>query len=125
MIVSADVVGYSRFMGRDEAGTLDLLRGHRTQLIDPLVARHGGRNVKTTGDGLLLEFPSAVAAVECAIAVQEGMAHRNSDVPDDQTVRYRVGVHLGDVIVEGDDIFGDGVNVAARLEGLHLAGFPD
>ncbi len=114
-IVSADVVGYSRLMGNDEAGTLRRLNAHRSEQIDPLIAKHGGRIVKTTGDGLLLEFPSVVAAVECCVAVQEGMAERNNDAGD-EAIRFRVGVHLGDVIVEGDDIFGDGVNIAARLQ---------
>jgi adenylate cyclase len=115
-IVSTDVVGYSRLMGRDEAGTLERLNAHRSQLIDALIEKFGGRIVKTTGDGLLLEFPSVVAAVECAIATQEGMAERNGDAADDDAIRLRTGVHLGDVIVEGADIFGDGVNIAARLQ---------
>ena len=114
-IVSADVVGYSRLMGRDEAGTLRRLNAHRSELIDPMIEKHSGRIVKTTGDGLLLEFQSVVAAVECSVAVQEGMAERNADAGDD-AIRFRIGVHLGDVIVEGDDIFGDGVNIAARLQ---------
>jgi adenylate cyclase len=114
-IVSADVVGYSRLMGHDEAGTLRRLNAHRSEHIDPLIAKHGGRIVKTTGDGLLLEFPSVVAAVECCVAVQVGMAERNADA-DDGAIQFRIGVHLCDVIVEGDDIFGDGVNIAARLQ---------
>jgi len=114
-IVSADAVGYSRLMGVDEAGTLQRLNTHRSEHIDPLIAKQGGRIVKTTGDGLLLEFSSVVAAVECCIAFQEGMLERNADVGDD-AIQFRVGVHLGDVIVEGDDIFGDGVNTAARLQ---------
>jgi adenylate cyclase len=117
-IVSADVVGYSRLMGVDETGTLAELNAHRSELIDPLVQKHGGRIVKATGDGLLLEFPSVVTAVECSIAIQDGMMERNANLTDDVAMRFRVGVHLGDIIVEGDDIFGDGVNVAARLEGL-------
>ena len=117
-IVSADVVGYSRLMGVDETGTLTALRGHRSELIDPLIARHGGRIVKTTGDGLLLEFPSVVDAVGCAVEFQRGMAERNAGIPDAEALRFRIGVHLGDVIIEGDDIFGDGVNVAARIEAL-------
>ncbi len=114
-IVSADVVGYSRLMGRDEAGTLRRLNARRSELIDPMIEKHSGRIVKTTGDGLLLEFQSVVAAVECSIAVQEGMAERNADA-DDDAIRFRIGVHLGEVIVEGGDIFGDGVNIAARLQ---------
>jgi adenylate cyclase len=117
-IVLADVVGYSRLMGVDEVGTLAALRTHRSELIDPLIDKHGGRIVKTTGDGLLLEFPSIVAAVQCAIAIQEGIAKRNEGVPDDEAIRFRIGVHIGDVIIEGDDIFGDGVNIAARIEPL-------
>ena len=115
-IVSADMVGYSRLMGADEAGTLRRLNLHRAELIDPLVADLGGRIVKTTGDGLLLEFSSVVSAVECAIGVQEGLAARNAGMADDEAMRFRIGVHLGDVIVEGNDIFGDGVNIAARLQ---------
>ncbi|MBT3331074.1 MAG: adenylate/guanylate cyclase domain-containing protein [Rhodospirillaceae bacterium] len=115
-IVSADVAGYSRLMGRDEAGTLRRLNAHRSEHIDPLIAKHGGRIVKTTGDGLLLEFPSVVAASECVVAVQEGMATRNSGIGDDDAICFRIGVHLGDVIVESDDIFGDGVNISARLQ---------
>jgi TolB-like protein/Tfp pilus assembly protein PilF len=117
-IVVADVVGYSRLMGADESGTLAALRKHRYELIDPLIDKHGGRLVKTTGDGLLMEFPSVVAAVQCAIATQEGIAERNEGIPDDEAIRFRIGVHVGDVIIEGDDIFGDGVNIAARIEPL-------
>ena len=116
-IVSADVAGYSRLMGRDEAGTLQRLKAHRSELIDALIDKHGGRIVKTTGDGLLLEFPSVVAAVECCIAVQKGMVERNEGIDDDDSIRFRIGVHLGDVIVDDDDdIYGDGVNIAARLQ---------
>jgi adenylate cyclase len=117
-IVSADVVGYSRLMGADETGTLAALRAHRSELIDSLIAEHGGRIVKTMGDGLLLEFPSVVDAVKCSVEIQHGMAERNAGVADIDALRFRVGVHLGDVIVEGDDIFGDGVNVASRIEAL-------
>jgi adenylate cyclase len=120
-IVSADVVGYSRLMGRDEAGTLRRLNAHRSEHIDPLIGKHGGRIVKTTGDGMLLEFPSVVAAVGCCVAVQEGMAERSVDAGD-EAIQFRIGVHLGDVIVEGDDIFGDGVNIAARLQEIGDAG---
>jgi adenylate cyclase len=117
-IVSADVVGYSRLMGIDEAGTLQALRAHRAELIDPLIAEHGGRIVKIMGDGLLLEFPSVVEAVKSAIAVQDGMAARNKGVADDKCIVFRFGVNLGDIIIDGEDILGDGVNVAARVEGL-------
>jgi adenylate cyclase len=105
-------------MGADETGTLAALRAHRSELIDPLVDKHGGRIVKTMGDGLLLEFPSVVAAVEFAIATQEGIAERNEAVPDNEAIRFRIGVHVGDVIIEGDDIFGNGVIIAARIEPL-------
>src|SRR5207248_5981653 len=117
-ILAADVAGYSRLMGEDEAGTLARLRTHRRELIDPKVAEHKGRIVKTTGDGILIEFPSVVEAVACAIAVQQGMAERNAPMPDHQRIVFRVGINLGDVIVEDGDIHGDGVNVAARLETL-------
>ena len=116
-VLAADVAGYSRLMGADEAGTARALREHRAA-IDPVVASHGGRIVKTTGDGLLLEFPSIVAAVECAVVMQNLMAERNADVPDDRRMLFRIGINLGDVLIEGDDILGDGVNVAARLEGI-------
>jgi class 3 adenylate cyclase len=116
-IVAADVAGYSRLMGLDEAGTARTLREHRT-VIDGLVAKHGGRIVKTTGDGVLLEFPSVVDAVECAVAVQAVMAHRNEAVPADRQMLFRIGINLGDILIEGDDILGDGVNIAARLEGI-------
>jgi len=115
-IVSADVVGYSRLMGVDEIGTLDALRKHRTELIDPLIALHGGRIVKTMGDGLLLEFPSVVDATQCAIEIQKGIAIRNADEPEDTRITFRVGINLGDIIIDGEDILGDGVNVAARLQ---------
>src|SRR5580692_8466597 len=104
-------------MGVDEAGTAKALREHRAA-IDPIVASHGGRIVKTTGDGVLLEFPSIVAAVECGVAVQKVMAGRNAEVPDDRRMLFRMGINLGDVLIEGDDILGDGVNIAARLEGI-------
>jgi adenylate cyclase len=117
-ILAADVVGYSRLMGQDETGTLTRLRGHRREMIDPSIAEHKGRIVKTTGDGILIEFPSVVEAVACAVTVQRGMAERNATTPEDQQIVFRVGVNLGDIIDEDDDIFGDGVNVAARLEAL-------
>lgn len=115
-IVAADVVGYSRLMGADEAGTLAVLKAHRAQLIDPLIAAYKGRIVKTTGDGLLLSFPSVVEAVTCALAIQSGMAQRNREVPAERRIEFRVGVNIGDVILEKGDVFGDGVNIAARLE---------
>jgi TolB-like protein len=102
----------------DEEGTIARLRALRRELIDPAIDEHGGRIVKTTGDGILIEFPSVVEAVRCAVEVQQGMATCNTDVPTDRRVEFRVGVHLGDVVVEGDDLLGDGVNVAARLEGI-------
>jgi adenylate cyclase len=117
-IVSADVAGYSRLMGRDESGTLTALKAHRRELIDPKIAEYGGRIVKTAGDGLLLEFPSVVDAVRAAVEVQRGMAERNAGVPADQRLDFRIGINLGDIIIDGDDIYGDGVNVAARLEAL-------
>ena len=115
-IVSADVAGYSRLMGRDEAGTLAALKALRAELVDPTIAAHGGRIVKTTGDGLLLEFPSVVDAVVCMTLVQTAMAARNVEVPEDRRIAFRIGVNLGDIIIDGDDIHGDGVNVAARLQ---------
>jgi len=117
-IVSLDVAGYSRLMGVDESGTLAALKAHRRELIDPKIAEHDGRIVKTTGDGLLLEFPSVVDAVRCAVEVQRGMAERNADVAPDKRLDFRIGINVGDIIIDGDDIFGDGVNVAARLESL-------
>jgi len=116
-IVAADVAGYSRLMGLDEVGTARTLREHR-KVTDALVAKHGGRLVKSTGDGVLLEFPSVVDAVECAVAVQAVMAERNQGIPEDQRMLFRIGINLGDILIEGDDILGDGVNVAARLEGI-------
>ncbi len=116
-IMAVDVVGYSRLMGEDEAGTARAVREHR-DAARPLVATRGGRIVKTMGDGLLLEFPSVVDAVECAIAIQGLMIKRNAETPEGKKIVYRVGVHLGDVLIEGDDILGEGVNIAARLEGI-------
>ena len=115
-ILSADVVGYSRMMGADESGTLAALKTHRNELVDPKIAEHNGRIVKLMGDGLLAEFASAVDAVRCAVAIQRAMAERNTEVPEDRRFLFRVGVNVGDVIIEGDDIYGDGVNVAARLQ---------
>jgi adenylate cyclase len=117
-IMAADVVGYSRLMGIDESGTLATLTSHLKHLIQPCVAEHGGRVIKTMGDGLLAEFPSVVDAVQCAVTFQEGMVERNAKTPIDQRIEFRIGINLGDVIVQDDDVFGDGVNVAARLEGL-------
>jgi class 3 adenylate cyclase/TolB-like protein len=117
-IVAADVAGYSRLMGKDESATLATLKAHRRELIDPKITEYGGRIVKTTGDGLLLEFPSVVDAVRCAVDMQRGMAQRNADVPADRAIAFRIGINVGDIIIDGDDIFGDGVNVAARLETL-------
>src|SRR6476660_9430435 len=116
-IVAADVAGYSRLMGLDEVGTARTLREHRA-VTDALVAKHGGRLVKSTGDGVLLEFPSVVDAVECAVAVQAVMDQRNEGVPVDRRMLFRIGINLGDILIEGDDILGDGVNVAARLESI-------
>lgn len=117
-ILAADVVGYSRLMGEDESGTLNALNTHRAEFIHPTAAEYGGRIVKLMGDGALVEFPSVVDAVECAVAVQRGMAERNINVSDKKRITLRIGVNLGDIIIDGDDIYGDGVNVAARLEGL-------
>jgi len=117
-ILAADVVGYSRLMSADEEGTLAQLKGHRSALVDPKIAENRGRIVKTTGDGLLVEFASVMDALRCAVEVQRGMAERDADVPQDKRIEFRVGIHQGDVITEAGDIFGDGVNVAARLEAL-------
>jgi TolB-like protein/class 3 adenylate cyclase len=117
-ILAADVAGYSRLMGADEEGTLERLKAHRRQLIDPKITEHHGRIVKTTGDGVLAEFASVVDAVRCATEVQRGMIDREPEATDERQIRFRIGVNLGDIIAEGGDIFGDGVNVAARLEAL-------
>jgi adenylate cyclase len=117
-ILAADVAGYSRLMGADEEGTLAQLKAHRRALVDPKIAEHRGRIVKTTGDGMLVEFASVVDAVRCAIELQRGMAERNAEVPQERRIEFRVGIHQGDIVVEDQDIFGDGVNVAARLESL-------
>jgi len=121
-IMAVDVVGYSRLMREDEAGTLAQLKTLRKELLDPKVDEYGGRIVKTTGDGILVEFPSAVDAVQHAVDVQLAMERRGSDVPKDRRIEIRVGINVGDVIVEGDDLFGDGINVASRLEGIALPG---
>src|SRR6516162_58004 len=117
-ILAADVAGYSRLMGADEGGTLERLKALRSELVDPKIAEHHGRIVKTTGDGWLVEFASVVDALRCAAEVQAAMAESNAPLPPDRRVEFRVGIHQGDVVVEDDDILGDGVNVAARLEGL-------
>ena len=116
-ILAADVVGYSRLMGRDESGTVARLRAIRKQQLVPLLARCGGRIVKLTGDGVLVEFPSAVDALSAAIELQQVINEEALEQPKDRAILFRMGLHLGDLIVEDDDLFGDGVNVAARLEG--------
>jgi TolB-like protein len=117
-ILAADVAGYSRLMGTDEEGTLTQLKAHRRALVDPKIAEHRGRIFKTTGDGMLVEFASVVDALRCAVEVQGGMIERNKDVPQEKRIEFRMGIHQGDIVVESGDIFGDGVNVAARLERL-------
>jgi adenylate cyclase len=117
-ILAADVAGYSRLMGADEEGTHERLKAHRRELVDPKINEHSGRIVKTTGDGMLAEFASVVDAVRCAAELQRAMIDREAGMPEDRRIRFRIGINLGDVIVEDDDIFGDGVNVAARLEAL-------
>src|SRR6266566_7454537 len=117
-ILAADVAGYSRLMGEDEEGTLAALKAIRRELSDPKVKEHRGRIVKTTGDGVLVEFASVVDAVRCAVDVQREMALRNAGTPDARRIELRIGINLGDIIIDGRDIFGDGVNVAARLEAL-------
>ena len=110
-ILAADVVGYSRLMGEDEEGTLAALKAIRRELGDPKIKEHRGRIVKTTGDGLLVEFASVVDAVRCAVEIQRAMVNRNAETPEDKRIEFRVGIHQGDIIVEDDDIFGDGVNI--------------
>jgi adenylate cyclase len=117
-ILAADAVGYSRLMRADEEGTHERFKMHRRELVDPKIREHHGRIVKYTGDGMLAEFPSVVEAVLCAVEVQCGMSHRNLDVPRDERISFRIGINLGDVIAEPEDIYGDGVNIAARLEAL-------
>ena len=121
-ILAADVVGYSRLIGADESGTLAALKALRTNFIDGKIAEHQGRVVKLTGDGMLVEFPSVVNAVACAAEIQRGSRDRNRGLAQDSRIEFRIGVNVGDVIVEGDDIFGDGVNVAARLESIAAPG---
>src|SRR5215467_7262404 len=117
-ILAADVSGYSRLMGADEEGTHERLKAHLGEVVNPKIAEHRGRIVKSTGDGFLAEFQSVVDAVRCAVAIQRGMIDREPEIPEERRIRFRIGINLGDVIVEEHDIFGDGVNVAARLEAL-------
>jgi len=117
-ILAADVAGYSRLMGADETGTFGALKAHRSHAIDPAIASHEGRIVKTTGDGILVEFSSAIHAIACAIDIQKAMTERNRDVPANRRIDFRIGINIGDVIIDSDDVFGDGVNIAVRLEGL-------
>src|SRR5258705_1606342 len=117
-ILAADVAGYSRLMGADEEGTLARLKAHRGDLLDPTIDRHRGRIVKTTGDGLLVEFASVVDALRCAVEIQSGMAECNAEVPPPRRIELRIGINVGDIIIDSGDIFGDGVNIAARLEPL-------
>jgi adenylate cyclase len=121
-ILAADVVGYSRLMGADEEGTHERLKAHLRELIDPKIREHHGRIVKTTGDGVLAEFASVVDAVRCAGEIQRAMADRDLDLAEERRLRFRIGVNLGDVIVDSGDIYGDGVNIAVRLEGLAAPG---
>jgi adenylate cyclase len=117
-ILAVDVVGYSRLVGADEMGTIARVKAHRVDIAQPLIAEYRGRVVKFTGDGALVEFESAVDAVECAVAIQQGIAAREADGPEERRIRYRIGINIGDVVHEDGDIFGDGVNVAVRLEGV-------
>jgi adenylate cyclase len=121
-ILAADVVGYSRLMGADEEGTHERLKAHLRELVDPKIREHHGRVVKTTGDGVLAEFASVVDAVRCAGEIQRAMEDHDLDLAEERRLRFRIGVNLGDVIVDGEDIYGDGVNIAARLEGLAAPG---
>ena len=117
-VLAADVAGYSRLMGRDEERTLAQLKTFRKTVVDPTIAAHRGRIVKTTGDGMLVEFASAVDAARCAVDIQREMAEQNADVPPELRIEFRIGIHVGDIIIDDNDIFGDGVNIAARLEGI-------
>src|SRR3981189_1731965 len=117
-ILLADVVSYSRLMGADEMGTINALKSHRRELIDSGIAEHHGRIVRTTGDGMLVEFASVVDAVACAVKIQRSMVRRNAGIAADKQIVFRIGINVGDIIIDGDDIFGDGVNIAARLETL-------
>jgi adenylate cyclase len=117
-ILAGDIAGYSRLMGVDEEGTLRQLKAHRKELVDPKITEHRGRIVKTTGDGMLVEFVSVVDAVRCAVDIQRGMVERNASVPAEKRIEFRIGLNVGDIISDANDIYGDGVNVAARLEAL-------
>src|SRR5690348_5298348 len=117
-IFAGGVAGYSRLMGIDEEGTLAALKRHRRELVDPKIKEHRGRIVKLTGDGILVEFASVVDAVRCAVEIQRGMAERNVEVPAERRIEFRIGLNLGDIIIDDNDIYGDGVNIAARLESL-------
>ena len=117
-ILAADVAGYSRLMGIDEESTHEALKAYRNELVDLKITEHHGRIVKATGDGVLVEFGSAVDAVRCAIEIQRGMAERNNVIPQDRRIEFRIGINVGDIIIDDNDIFGDDVNIAARLEGL-------
>jgi adenylate cyclase len=121
-ILAADIVGYSRLMGQDEEGTLVELKSLRKSLIDPKIEQHRGRTVKTTGDGALVEFASAVDAVRCAVDLQRAMAERNAAIPNDSRIEFRIGINVGDIILDEGDIYGDGVNIAARIETLARPG---
>ena len=121
-VLAADVAGYSRLMGADEEGTLNRLKAIRKAIVDPKIVEHRGRIVKTTGDGMLVEFASAVDAARCAVEMQRDTAAHNADVPQHIRIEFRIGVHVGDIIIDDNDIFGDGVNIAARLEGLAESG---
>src|ERR1700756_2202485 len=121
-MLAADVAGYSRLMGADEEGTHERLKAHLGELVNPKIKERRGRTVKNTGDGLLAEFVSVVDAVRCAVEIQRGMIDREPEVSEEQRIRFRIGVNLGDVIAENDDIFGDEVNIAARLEALAKPG---
>src|SRR5271154_364361 len=117
-VLAADVAGYSRLMGLDEEGTVAALKACRRELIDPKIAEHRGRIVKTTGDGALVEFGSAVDAVRCAMEIQRAMAERNANITEDRRIEFRIGINVGDIIIDEGDIYGDGVNVAARVESI-------
>ena len=121
-ILAADVAGFSRLMGADEEGTLATLKALRNELIDPKIAEHHGRIVKTTGDGALVEFGSAVDAARCAIDIQHAMAEQNTNIPEERRIEFRIGINVGDIIIDEGDIYGDGVNIAARVEALASPG---